>query len=68
MAQSAKRLTPISAQAMISWVREFEPRVRLCTDDAEPAWDSLPLSLPLSCSLARSLALALSLSLHINKH
>ena len=27
-------------------VREFEPRVRLCADGPEPAWD--PLSLPLS--------------------
>ena len=41
----------------------FEPRVRLCADSSEPAWDShfLPLSLPLLCSRA------LSLSLKVNK-
>ena len=32
-------------------VCEFEPRIGLCADSAEPAWDylSLPLSLPLPC-------------------
>ena len=34
---------------------EFEPCIRLCTDNVEPAWDSLSLSLPLphlcTCSL-----------------
>ena len=36
----------ISAQVMTSRVHEFEPRVGLCADGAEPAWDSLspPLS------------------------
>ena len=39
-------------------VCEFEPRVRLCADSVEPAWDSLsPLSLHPS----------LPLSLKINK-
>ena len=35
----------------------FEPRIGLCADSAEPAWDSLslPLSLPLPCLLSLSL-------------
>ena len=42
-------------------VRGFEPRVRLCADSTEPAWDSLSLSL---CPFhAFSLSLSLSLSL-----
>ena len=37
-------------------IGEFKPQVRLCTDSAEPAWDSLslPLSLPLPCSQSLS--------------
>ena len=36
-------------------VWEFEPRVELCVDGAEPAWDSLPLSAPpCLCSLSRN--------------
>ena len=35
----------ISAQVIISWfMSEFEPYVGLCTDSAEPAWDSFSLS------------------------
>ena len=33
-------------------VCEFAPRIGLCTDSAEPAWDSLSLSLPLPRSLS----------------
>ena len=45
-------------------VHEIKPRIRLHTDGAEPAWDSLslPLSLPLP-----PLMLSLSLS-KINKY
>ena len=50
-------------------VYEMEPRIRLCADSAEPAWDSLPPSLSapplLTCACMRSLAL--SLSQKINK-
>ena len=42
-------------------VREFEPRVGLCAEGAEPAWD------PLSLSLSLCLFPALSRSLKINK-
>ena len=42
-------------------VREFEPRVGLCADSAEPAWDSL------SSSLCPSPARAVALSQKINK-
>ena len=42
-------------------VRGFESRVGLCTDRAEPAWDSLSLS------LSAPPQLALSLSLKINR-
>ena len=42
-------------------VREFQPRVWLCADSVEPAWDSLSLS------LCPSPARALSLSLKINQ-
>ena len=52
----AKRLTLGFVLGHDFEVRGFEPRVGLCANSAEPAWDSLPLSLcpPL---------LALSLSL-----
>ena len=37
-------------------VREVEPRVGVCADHAEPAWDSLSfLSLPLPCSVSLSI-------------
>ena len=32
----------------------FEPRVGLCVDRMEPAWDSQPLSVPVSVSLSLS--------------
>ena len=43
-------------------VGKFEPRIGLCTDSVEPAWDSL--SLPLSLSLPD----LCYLSLKINKY
>ena len=45
---------------MVLAVREFEPRIRLHDDSAEPAWDSFspPLSLPLPCSLSLCLKIS----------
>ena len=37
-------------------LREFEPRIRLCADSAEPAWDSLSPSLSLPLPSWRSLS------------
>ena len=45
-------------------VYEFEPHVRLCTDNAEPAWDSLSICL---CPSLLVHVLSLSLSLSQNK-
>ena len=45
VAHSVKCLTSFSSGHDLT-VREFEPHIGLCTDGAEPAWDSL--SLPLS--------------------
>ena len=45
----------ISTQVAISKFHELEPRVGLCADSAEPAWDSL--SLPAPPLLALSLPL-----------
>ena len=44
LSRSNARLS-ISAQGVISTVRELEPRVGLCADSVEPAWDSLPLKI-----------------------
>ena len=52
----------------------FEPRIWLCADNAEPAWDSVSLCLSVSVSLSLSappplaLSLSLSLSLKISKY
>ena len=46
-------------------VYKIEPRVGLCTDSMEPAWDSLSLPLSLSFPLSFSLSLCLSLSISI---
>ena len=60
VAQSVKHLTLGFSSGHDLEVHEFEPRIRLCTDSVEPAWDlSLPLSLPfpqLSLSLFPSLS------------
>ena len=58
-AQSVKRLTLNFGSGHDLTVCGFEPRVGLCADSVEPAWDSL--------SLPFSLPLLLSLSLSINK-
>ena len=64
MAQSAKCPTLDFGSGHDLTVREIEPRVELCTDSAEPAWDSLslPLSLPLPCWRAHIHTHTLSLS------
>ena len=46
-AQSVKRLTLGFGSGHDLTVCGFEPRVGLCADSSEPAWDCLPLSLPL---------------------
>ena len=50
MVQSLKHLTLHFSSGQDLMVRELKPRVRLCADSEEPAWDSLSLSLPLPCS------------------
>ena len=50
----------VSAQVMTSRFREFKPRVGLCADSVEPAWD--PLSLSLSLPLHHSLRLRLKIN------
>ena len=59
MAQLVKCPTLDLATGHDLTVHEFEPRVRLCADSTEPAWNSLspPLSLPLlPCFLSLSLS------------
>ena len=53
VAQSGKHPTLDFGSGHDLTVREFEPRVGLCADSSETAWDSfsLPLSPPLPCSL-----------------
>ena len=57
VAQLVKRLALDFGSGHDLMVREFESRVGLCADSAEPAWDSLSRSLPLSLPV-----LSLSLS------
>ena len=64
MAQSVKHPTPDSSSGHDLIVREMEPCMGLCTDSAEPAWDSLLLSL---CPYPDSLSPTHNLSLKINK-
>ena len=53
VALSVKRLTLDFSSGHDLTVREFQPRVGLCADSAEPAWDSLcPSPSPLSLSLS----------------
>ena len=63
MAQLVKHLTLDSGLGHDLSVHEFEPCIGLCTDNAEPAWDSLFTSL----SALSPLALALSIYLSQNK-
>ena len=44
----------ILAQVMISRFHEFEPHIGLCTDSAEPDWDSPSLSAPPLLTLSYS--------------
>ena len=48
MAQLVKCPTLDSASGHDLTICGIEPRVRLCADSAEPAWDSFSLSLSLS--------------------
>ena len=61
MAQLVKCSTLDFGSGLDLTVREFEPCIGLCSDSAEPAWDSL------SSSLSAPLLLALSVSLKINE-
>ena len=68
VAQSAKHLTLDFGSGHDLTVREMEPRVGLCADSTEPAWESPSpsFSLPLPCSHARSTHV-LSLNKHTHK-
>ena len=62
MAQAVKRLTLDFSSGHDLTVCETEPRVGLCNDSTEPAWDSL------SPSLSAPPLLRLSLSVSQNKY
>ena len=67
VAQSVKRLTPDFGSGLDLMVHGIEPRVGLCADSMEPAWD--PLSPSLSAPPAVILILSPSLSASkISKH
>ena len=51
MVQLVKHLTLDFSSGHDLGVCEFEPRIRLCVDGAEPAWDSLSLSFSLSLKI-----------------
>ena len=53
MAQSVKHPTLDLGSGLDLTVHEFEPHVRLCTENAEPAWDSLSPSLSASLSISQ---------------
>ena len=57
MAQSVKRLTLDSGSGHDLAVPEFKPRIGLCADSAESAWDSPHLSLSAPPLLMLSLSL-----------
>ena len=58
VAQSVKRVTLGLGSGHDLTVHETEPRVGLCADSVEPAWDSL--SFPLSLPLPRALSLKIN--------
>ena len=62
VAQPVKRLTLHLGSGGDLMVREIEPRVGLCADSLEPAWDSPSSSLSTPPLLILSLSLSLSLS------
>ena len=57
MAQSVEHLALDFGHGHDLMVRQFEPCIRLCADNAEPLWD---FSLPLSLSAPLQLALSFS--------
>ena len=63
VAQSVKRPTLGFRSSHNLRVYEFKPQIGLCTDSAEPPWDSLSVPLSLSLSLSAPPLLRLSLSL-----
>ena len=60
MAQSLKHLTLDFGSGHTLMVGEFEPFIRLCTDSAEPAWDSLSASLLLGHAHTHTCSFSLS--------
>ena len=56
MAESVKRHTLDFGSGHDLTVREVKPRVRLCADSVEPAWDSLSPSLSAPPSSAHATA------------
>ena len=62
MAQSIQRPTLGFSSGPGLTVRQLEPRIGLCADSVEPAWDSVSPSL----SAPRLLAFSVSLSQKIN--
>ena len=62
VAQSLKHLTLGFSSGHDLTVYEFKPRIGLCTESAEHAWDTLSLSLLLSLSLCSSPAFSRLLS------
>ena len=67
MAQSVKCLILDFGSGHDLTVHEFEPRIRLCADSAEPAWDSLSLPLSLTTAGSRVCAPVGARSLNIDK-
>ena len=61
VAQLAKHLTLDFSSDHDSMVCEFKPRIGLCVDSPEPAWDSLSLSLSLCPSSAHGLSFCLKI-------
>ena len=55
-----ERPTPDFGSGHDQTVREFEPRIGLCADWAEAAWDSLSLSLSVCPSPAHALSLKIN--------
>ena len=66
-AQSVKHLTTGFGSGRHLTVCEKEPRVGLCVEGAEPAWELGTLSLPLSAPPLLALVCVFSLSLSQNK-
>ena len=67
MAQSGKGPTLGLGSGHDLTVRGINPRMGLCADSVEPAWDSLSLSLSLHPSPTQAPARSRSLPLSLNK-